>query len=212
MVRTLDFHSKNAGSIPASLIMLHTTRFPQHSKLQSRSKLNTHMPETLRYSFKFVSVISPGSYQSMGLRERSSMLNRNRIFVKQSYILLTWMTYIREVTPSQKARKKKNEDDNDEVTPSFFIYPKRQKRFTLLKAPMAHKTFSQEQFLVKSYQLGISFNSNYRKKSTISGVNSTLFFALYLRSDQTPFESNLFFLQRLRFSFTGKDAHFFTFY
>jgi hypothetical protein len=121
------------------------------------------------------------------------------------------MTYIREVQVTNKKVKKREESNEDEDTvPSFFIYPKKQKRFTLLKAPMAHKTFSQEQFVVKSYQLGISFNSDYRKGSTINGSNNLLFLALYLRGNQTPFGTNLFFLKRVRLSLTGQDSNFFT--
>jgi hypothetical protein len=121
------------------------------------------------------------------------------------------MTYVSGVQFKKKSKKKRDKDDAEEdTTPSFFIYPKKQKKFTLLKAPMAHKTFSQEQFRFKFHHLGISFNSSYTKGSTLTGVNNILFLALYLRADQTPFESNLFFLKKVRFSMTGTDSNYFT--
>jgi len=119
------------------------------------------------------------------------------------------MAYIRE---TQAAAAPKSLTDGQGVdgapVPSFFIYPKKKTKFTLLKAPMAHKTFSQEQFISQFYQLSISFNNDFRSRAVLNSANNLLFLSLYIRSNQLPVETNLFFLKRLRVSLTGKDPLF----
>jgi ribosomal protein S10 len=121
------------------------------------------------------------------------------------------MTYIREVQIDTTPKKEKDITDLEEdnvSTPAFFIHPPKKTRLTYLKAPMAHKTFSQEQFVSKSYNLTISFNNVFREQSTINSVNNSLYVALYLRNNYLPTETNLLFLKKLRMSLTCKDARF----
>jgi hypothetical protein len=164
---------------------------------------------TLHYAFKFTSIISPGSLKNLTLSQRPRARRSNNLYVKQSYVLLTWMAYIRE---TQAAAAPKSLTDGQGVdgapVPSFFIYPKKKTKFTLLKAPMAHKTFSQEQFISQFYQLSISFNNDFRSRAVLNSANNLLFLSLYIRSNQLPVETNLFFLKRLRVSLTGKDPLF----
>jgi ribosomal protein S10 len=118
------------------------------------------------------------------------------------------MTYIRETQIVKISKKEKDSTDLEEdsiSTPSFFIHPPKKSRLTFLKAPMAHKTFSQEQFINKSYTLTISFNNTFREQSTINSVNNSLYTALYLRNTYLPAETNLLFLKKLRMSVTCKD-------
>ena len=71
----------------------------------------------------------------------------------------------------KKKESEDNDNDNDKKyhLPSFFIYPTRNYMTTILKAPMAHKTFSQEQFGVRYYSLSIAFSI----KLESSGKNIT---------------------------------------
>jgi hypothetical protein len=122
------------------------------------------------------------------------------------------MTYIRE-TQTGTAKKSDQsstdvEEDSSATTPSFFIHPPKQARLTFLKAPMAHKTFSQEQFVNKSYNLTISFNNTFRENAKITSVNNSLYVALYLRNTYLPTETNLLFLKKLRMSITCSDENF----
>jgi hypothetical protein len=145
-------------------------------------------------------------------RAKTSSTARNNLYVKQSYVLLTWMTYIREtqigVTKKTVNESSDFEEDNTSTTPSFFIHPPKKARLTFLKAPMAHKTFSQEQFVNKSYNLTISFNNVFRENSKINSVNNSLYVALYLRNTYLPTETNLLFLKKLRMSITCSDGNF----
>jgi ribosomal protein S10 len=125
------------------------------------------------------------------------------------------MTYIREIQSTNITSKGRTQTgdtgdtEEDKVsTPSFFVHPSKQNRLTFLKAPMAHKTFSQEQFMNKSYNLTISFNNVFREQSTINSVNNSLYTALYLRTAYLPAETNLLFLKKLRISITCKDERF----
>ena len=136
---------------------------------------------------------------------------RNNIYIKQSYVLLTWMTYIREVQLTAKKKKQLElllDDEDDIDTPGFFIHPQKKAKLTFLKAPMAHKTFSQEQFINYSYNLTISFNNNFKNDSVIIGINNSIYVSLYLRSALLPTETNLLFLKRLRMSLTVGDSNF----
>lgn len=177
-------------------------------QLKRLERKKQYIKNSLRYSFKFASIISPGSIKNMTLLGRSKR-PRNNVYVKQSYIMLTWMSYIRE--KKEKTLGSPLPDDEmskNDKQPSFFIYPHRRTRQTFLKAPMAHKTFSQEQFQYKFYTLGISFENTFRNESAINGVNNSLFMALLLRRDILPFESNLFFLKKLRVSVTCYDNNY----
>jgi hypothetical protein len=122
------------------------------------------------------------------------------------------MTYIRETQIGASKKSNQNstdsEEDNAATTPSFFIHPPKKARLTFLKAPMAHKTFSQEQFVNKSYNLTISFNNTFRANSKITSVNNSLYVALYLRNTYLPTETNLLFLKKLRMSITCSDGNF----
>lgn len=130
---------------------------------------NRHL--RLIYAFKFASIISPGSLANFRLLVRDSggsSIRRNsklptisrKLYLKQSYILLTWFAYLRKsqehplITPTDPPKDK---------VPLFFILPKKKRKFTILKAPMAHKTFSQEQYLFSFYFCCVSYNMYYRE-------------------------------------------------
>jgi len=181
----------------------------KHYLFLKKNKIKPHLRKSLHYNFKFASIISPGSLKNMTLAGRpSNPRSNNNLYIKQSYVLLTWMTYIREVQLTQTKKKKNDDSDDSAPTPAFFVYPKKTSKLTFLKAPMAHKTFSQEQFLNKSYQMSISFNTNFRNNSLINSVNNSIFVSLYLRNNYLPVETNLLFLKRLRMSITCKDSTF----
>ena len=117
------------------------------------------------------------------------------------------MSYVRETKLKVEAVTDVTNSKQDSY-PSFFVYPSKLSKRTFLKAPMAHKTFSQEQFKMKFYTLGISFDNSFRNESTVLGVNNSIFVALSMRNNYTPFESNLMFLKKLRISITCTDAAF----
>jgi hypothetical protein len=191
-VRTLDFHSNNVGSIPASLTIL-------LKKLYNKPHRTS---KSFYYRFNFKTIIAPSSLASTRphLKPSKGNLESSRLLVKQSYLVLTWFKFV--------YMKRDNFMNCSRIT--FFIKPSRRKRFTLVKAPMAHKTFSQEQYIYKYYNIVISLNIrivglNY----SILSVNHVLWILLLIRSSLFFFETNLFFLQKLSLRFPVRDTKYF---
>lgn len=187
MVRTLDFHSKNVGSIPASLNIKNIKYLKLNKTALNKTQIHT------TYSISFVSLLSPSTIKNIRLiltTEKFSKKNK-KILVKQSYMLLTWLFYLENQTKNQ----------NKDKTPTFFIKPIQKSTFTLTKAPMAHKTFSQEQYQIKFFHIKISF-SNYLNSSLLNfNLNKSVLFALSLRQSMPFFETNFFFLKKFSFIF-----------
>ena len=63
-----------------------------------------------------------------------------KILVKQSYLLITWIIY------------------NNKCKGRYFILPKKRKKYTITKSPMAHKTFSQEQLKWEYNNIVLSYS------------------------------------------------------
>ena len=153
--------------------------------------------KSIRYSLSFISIISPNTIASVRIFFRTNNTFKNKILIKQSYMLLTWLYYL-----------KNNSTKVDDVKiPSFFIQPTKQTKFTLIKSPMAHKTFSQEQFMFRFYKLTISFNSP-SNELFIKNINNGLLFSFFLRNMFNSFETNFFFLKRIRYNIYISDKDF----
>ena len=70
---------------------------------------------------------------------------------------------------------------------------------------MAHKTFSQEQFIIKFYKFHIRFSVY---GTGASSVNNSLFLLLTLRLSLPVTETNLLFLKRFRLKLFAHDPSF----
>jgi hypothetical protein len=125
----------------------------------------------------------------------------NKLFIKQSYLLLTWFWYI-----------KKKHNINNLVQPSFVYKPTKKYRITFLKTPMAHKTFSQEQVKLQYFLLQITFKIllpvTYFKDNLLD-INKMLYLILHLRQNIPFVETNLFLLKRFKISFSCIDNQLF---
>lgn len=153
------------------------------------------------YSFKFASIISPGAIMNVRLLQETfeSRSKANKLIVKQSYMLLTWVLYLRDTTQGLTDKQIK-----ELKKPSFFIYPKRQYKFTHTKAPMAHKTFSQEQYMFRFYYISVTFKL--KQDVPLTSVNESILFALMQRQIHTFYGTNLFFMRRVRMRFNSVDS------
>lgn len=98
--------------------------------------------------------------------------------------------------------------------PSIFTYPSRTKRFTQLKSPMAHKTFSQQQFKFKFFFMSASFRvlDDSYENYYLTSINSTIYFLLDFKAFDNLAGSNLFILKRLTLSVQSSDSSYFNFY
>ena len=174
------------------------------------------------YSFKFSSMFHPGSLKNINLFLRSSMnknednllfrngtFRNNKILVKQSYLLIKWIHYLcnfeenKESNPTELTRK-----------PSFFIHPYSQSKITLIKSPLAHKTFSQEQFLKRYYKISVSFvpSTTLLSDEIVNSVNGSLYCSIFIRDNIPMISTNLLFLKRISYSYNSVDSLFFSYH
>jgi len=144
----------------------------------------------VKYSLDFVSLLSPTKINNikflLNIGGRGLQFNSNKtILIKQSYILLTWIYYILKFYKSHEIK----------TIPTLFIKPLKLIKFTSIKSPMAHKTFSQEQFLIKYFKLKISFKIPYF--FFFPNFSNSILFIFVLKQSLNFFESNFFFLKKI---------------
>lgn len=131
-----------------------------------------------------------------------------RILVKQSYIFLIWIRYLM----TQTAMGDKSSPEKV-LYPSFFVYPFRNYKTTITKAPMAHKTYSQEQFMVRFYKFSISFYTKILNTSTggtINSINCCVFLVHFFKKRKPYMSTNMLFLHKYTIIFYSRAAKHFT--
>jgi len=90
---------------------------------------------------------------------------------------------------------------------SFFVQPKKKKIITLTKAPMAHKTFSQEQYVFSYYLISISVKVEFK---FLFLINDYIY--LFLRN-YTLFKflgTNFFLIKKITTYVSCRDKTFFS--
>ena len=201
-------------------------------KLKKKQQLNGLQTSTKKFSktnliqhtLKFGSLFAPHSLKEISLLFRNStkynslLVNKpnKKILVKQSYIFLIWISYLSQSSDLTNLGKK--EGNSRAGCPSFFIYPFRNYKTTITKAPMAHKTYSQEQFMMRFYKFSISFYSNNLvsgysgDKSYLSGLDKILYFSHFVRRDMPYVGTNMLFLSKYTVVFYCIDSSFFSFF
>lgn len=177
MVRTLDFHSNNAGSNPAGSNM---------NNLILRQKKSSFLITKLRYEFFFVSLL-PLVYLGSD-KLRYSQLHptlRSKLFIKKSYLILLWLHYLASY-------------NKDKYVVKISTIKTQTKLYTVVKAPMAHKTNSKEQFISRYYKFRVKFEvKRHYKNSLLSNKSSSCLSTPFHKMFPT-FETNLLFLTSSR--------------
>lgn len=167
-----------------------------------------------------------------------------KILIKQSYILMMWLNYIMDkVNKKDSGIHLKTQDQNSQFNsenidinntadvnadetdsnlnnvnikkPSFFIYPFRNYKTTIVKAPMAHRSYSQEQFMIRFYMLSITFYTKLSiEKNGLNNfnINKSFYFANILKVNTPYTGTNMLFLQKYCIFFDSMDINFFSFY
>lgn len=154
----------------------------------------------VRYEFFFSSIITPGNVSKLTTTFVPHKSTK-KASVKQSYILLTWFYYLTFISQESSSKIKLN----------LCVLPKKKKIFTLVKAPMAHKTRSKEQYKFQFYSYKISFSSIFLKNNSIDSVNKALLFSLITKKSFPQFETNLLFLKYYKVIFHFTDSTFFNY-
>jgi hypothetical protein len=168
----------------------------------------------IQHTIKFGSIFAPDSLRGINLLFRSSsnynslLVNKpsRKILVKQSYIFMVWVNYL--------CNKKFTNDRDSSVakSPAFFIYPRKNYKTTITKAPMAHKTYSQEQFMIRFYNFSITFHSDYvgGGYGSLNSVNKSSYFASFLKRAIPVTGTNMLFVSKYSLVFGSKDSSFFS--
>ena len=122
---------------------------------------------------------------------------------KKAYTMLTWLYYM-TFAKSKHVKTKRV---------WFAILPRRTSRYTLTKAPMAHKTFSQEQFQFQFYRCRVSFKASMLHQPREGTLVETQLSMLTIKDLFPFFETNLLFLKKasiwLNFSATNYYSTYF---
>ena len=133
----------------------------------------------------------------------SSLLNK-KILIKQSYVALTWFYYLNfVVNPINPI--------NDKNKIKISLMPSTSYKFTLTKAPMAHKNWSKEQYKFFFYNFNLTLKFNLYSDFNINSLNKGLFLLLVSKKSLPNLETNVLFLKTLSLCLYIKDESFFRF-
>lgn len=159
-----------------------------------------NIEKNIKFNFSFTSLIPPFVLNNVRFSFNSS-LQEKKIMIKQSYVLLTWFYYLSFI--QQKL------DNKNRI--NFFVLPLNKKKFTLTKAPMAHKNWSKEQYKFQYYKFKINFNAQLKDDSSINSLNLAILFIFLTKKNFPQFETNLFFLKNVNFFFNISDKNFYNY-
>jgi len=176
------------------------------TRLQSLQNYSHMAPKNnlrfdFRYSFTFVSTIAPQLLTDF--RDKRVFKSRSsKILVKKSYLILTWLYYL-----TFTVRKK-----HKERTIRFAFLPSTRKTYTLTKAPMAHKTFSKEQFAFKYYKFKVSIRASFEEHFSITSVEHAATSLSISKNFFPVFETNMMFLKFYRIQMLSTAPQFYSYY
>ena len=198
----MDFHSNNVGSIPSNLSSMLRKNLHKHLLLNKHIRQNVKTSElSTHYTFHFTSLITPHKISNVRLLNTNLGHNiskkHKKIFTKQSYLLMTWLWYIQK-------------SDISKTKPSFAFKPTKLHKTTIIKSPMAHKTFSQEQLQFRFFNLVISFSNKLSPQTTPLTINQLLYLILSLKSSIPFVETNFFLLKKFQIRLPSSTKHFLT--
>ncbi len=142
------------------------------------------------------------------------------MFLKNSYIILSWLFYLSSLKQTKTKYKKFNVSS----------LPKKKIIFTQTKAPIAHKNWSKEQYKYSYYRFNFkikgffsnlntsikennkNINNVLSKKSLRLNVNNVLLMLLITKNNFISFETNIFYLKNYNFLFSFQDFIFFNYF
>jgi len=115
------------------------------------NKNNNHF----MYSFSFITLLPPSTkpVTKQNNNITSKLVTTPFLTVKRSYLIVAWLHYLQNSIKGQLSNSKKKNK-------IFFAFlPTEKKKYTITKAPMAHKTYSKEQIQFRYFKLKISFKA-----------------------------------------------------
>lgn len=171
------------------------------------SKNKIQFTKKIKYKFLMISLISPFIISNINLTLNIKILHDKKLFLKQSYMLLAWFYYLSFINFN-----KKTANINFKNKLKIMVLPTFTKKFTATKAPMAHKTWSKEQYKFQFFKFQIWFNSTLKEKNYLTTLNSGLLFIFLSKKSPLRIESNILFLKNYKFFFYLKDLNYFNYF
>jgi len=175
-------------------------------KTFENSKLSNNLSSDVSYNFTFISLISPNLLNNIRIDDinlvSSTRSKKSSILVKKSYLIMTWLYYL-SFTVTNKA---------EENPIKFTFLPTLRRKYTLTKAPMAHKTNSKEQFVFKFYKCRVSIKTQLVQEFSLNSVDQLLLALLNAKNYFPFFSTNLLFLKFYSIRMTLTDSNYFNFY
>jgi hypothetical protein len=147
-------------------------------------------PTNSEVKVNFTSIFNPNSIHNLRIIATSRSLANSKhyklkkMLVKQSYLLVYWLKFL-----------------SSKSTSIVFLPSKGSAHTTKAKAPMAHKTFSQEQFYFSTYR----YTTKRLKFSSVSDNNfafsldNALLLLLNVRKQNFFFGTNMLFISKVYF-------------
>ena len=178
------------------LFLLNTTQKTPHSRNKT----------AVFYKFRFVSLVAPYLLPSLRLTTISnspSTVGKSTILLKQSYLLMTWFYYLKYSSTLSRGSAQNGI--------KFTFLPVKRKKYTLTKAPMAHKTNSKEQLMFQFYSFYVQFKTRLKALTPISSFNHSLLAMFLIRNTFPVFETNLLLLKHSSVFLTTRANPFFTY-
>jgi hypothetical protein len=172
--------------------------FSKHYFLTSQKATPQYL-NNIYYTLRFTSLIAPCLLPTY-VRPSAAKSNP-KILLKQSYVIFTWFYYLRQVIGRGKRR--------ETHLVKFAFLPSTSRTYTLTKAPMAHKTNSKEQFVLKNFHFCITFKAVVPRSFTPHSVHQAFLAARLIQNQFPVFETNLLFLKSYKLSLGLSDSHYF---
>jgi hypothetical protein len=154
------------------------------------------------YYFSFASLIPPFSNYFIYANFKkhfSKKIDSKGLQFKYSYLLLTWLYFL--ITKNVETKK----------LLKLKYLPTKSNFYTLQKAPMAHKTNSQERFKFKFFFFQLKFKTLFFKNDFLDSYIKGLLFLLKTKTAFPNLETNLFFLKSYKIIFSLKTTQYLTY-
>lgn len=161
------------------------------------------------FSFGFVSLVPFAVYVpaiQTAIRKNSQTSSLDKIALKQTFLLLTWFFLFSQSSSSSSS--------SSPLTPSVLSsrkirlirLPRQRNIFTTVRAPIAHKTFSKEQFKFELFRVTVKVVI---ERDPFRNVNALFTIIYQLESSSLANETNLLYLRYNLFKWILTDARFF---
>jgi ribosomal protein S10 len=158
-------------------------------------------PTSIEYNFNFVSWVAPHLLYNRNRSTLQKQRVRAGVRMKKAYTMLTWLYYLTFTVDRQTENK----------VVKFSFLPRRRTKYTLTKAPMAHKTFSKEQFKFQLHKCKVSIRTELADHYQLSSVSALQMAFTVTRTTFPNLETNTLFLKSARITLPGSDASFYSY-